>query len=125
MVRDLNHLYRDLSALHEQDFEQSGFSWIDCQDADNSLLSFMRHRRKGELVIAAFNLTPVPRGRYRIGLPQDCSYREIFNSDSHFYGGSNRGNAGEIRAESLPWMGQPYSAEIELPPLAGIMLAPA
>ena len=125
MVRDLNHLYRDLPALHQQDFEQGGFSWIDCQDAENSLLSFLRHGRNGEMAIAAFNFTPVPRNRYRIGLPFDCAYREIFNSDSHYYGGGNLGNAGEIRAELLPWMGQPYSAEIELPPLAGIMLAPA
>ena len=124
MVRDLNHLYRNLPALFQQDFDQSGFSWIDCRDAENSLLSFIRHGHGGEVIIAAFNLTPVPRKRYRIGLPQDCAYREIFNSDSHYYGGSNIGNAGEIRAEHLPWMGQPYSAEIELPPLSGIMLAP-
>lgn len=124
LVRDLNHLYRNLPALHQQDFEQSGFMWIDCQDADNSLLSFIRFGRQGEMVIAAFNFTPVPRSRYRIGLPIMGAYREIFNSDSHFYGGSNLGNAGKIEAEPLPWMGQPYSAEIELPPLAGIILAP-
>ena len=125
MARDLNHLYRNLPALYELDFEQGGFSWIDCQDAENSLLSFLRRGRNGETIVAAFNFTPVPRHRYRIGLPFDCAYREIFNSDSRYYGGGNHGNAGEIRAEPLPWMGQPYSAEIELPPLAGIMLAPA
>ncbi len=125
MVRDLNHLYRKLPALYQQDFEQGGFSWIDCQDAENSLLSFMRYGRGGEVVIAAFNLTPVPRNRYRIGLPLNCVYRKIFNSDSHYYGGGNLGNGGEIHAELIPWMGQPYSAEIELPPLAGIMLVPA
>ncbi|MDE2309250.1 MAG: 1,4-alpha-glucan branching protein GlgB [Betaproteobacteria bacterium] len=125
MVRDLNHLYRSLPALYEQDFEQRGFSWIDCNDADLSMLSFLRFGRNGETVIAALNFTPVPRQRYRIGLPFDCAYREIFNSDSHYYGGSNLGNAGKIFAEQLPWMGQPYSAEIEVPPLACIMLAPA
>ncbi|MDE2117366.1 MAG: 1,4-alpha-glucan branching protein GlgB [Betaproteobacteria bacterium] len=125
MVRDLNHLYRSLPALYEQDFEQRGFSWIDCNDADLSMLSFLRFGRNGETVIAALNFTPVPRQRYRIGLPFDCAYREIFNSDSHYYGGSNLGNAGKIIAEQLPWMGQPYSAEIEVPPLACIMLAPA
>ena len=76
------------------------------------------------MVIAVFNFTPVPRSRYRIGLPFNGTYRKIFNSDSHFYGGSNLGNSGDIRAEKLPWMGQDYSAEIELPPLAGIMLMP-
>ncbi len=125
MVRDLNHLYRDLPALYEQDFEQSGFSWIDCQDTERSLLSFLRHGRNGETVVAAFNFTPVPRHRYRIGVPFDCAYREIFNSDSHYYGGGNLGNSSEIHAEPLSWMGQPYSVEIELPPLAGIMLTPA
>jgi len=125
LSRDLNHLYRDLPALHEQDFDQHGFSWLDCQDAARSLLSFLRFGRQGEAVVVAFNFTPVPRNAYRIGLPYNCAYREIFNSDSHYYGGSNLGNAGEIHAEPVPWMGQPYSAEIELPPLAGIMLAPA
>lgn len=125
MVRDLNHLYRDLPALYEQDFEQSGFSWIDCQDVERSLLSFLRYGRNGETVVIAFNFTPVPRYRYRIGVPFDCVYREIFNSDSQYYGGSNLGNSSGIHAESLSWMGQPYSIEIELPPLAGIMLTPA
>ena len=125
LVRDLNHLYRNLPALYEQDFGQDGFSWIDCQDADRSLLSFLRSGRNGETVVAAFNFTPVPRHRYRIGVPFDCTYREVFNSDSHYYGGGNLGNSSEIHAKSLPWMGQPYSVEIELPPLAGIMLTPA
>jgi 1,4-alpha-glucan branching enzyme len=124
LSRDLNHLYRDLPALHELDFEQAGFSWIDCQDAEHTLLSFIRRGRNGETLVAALNFTPVPRNKYRIGLPYDCSYREIFNSDSEHYGGSNMGNGSGIRAEKMPWMGQPYSAEIELPPLACIMLLP-
>ena len=84
----------------------------------------MRRSRYGEIVIVAFNFTPVPRNAYRIGLPFNGSYQEIFNSDSQYYGGSNMGDAGEILAEQIPWMGQPYSAEIELPPLAGVVLAP-
>ena len=125
LTRDLNHLYRDLPPLHELDFEQSGFSWLDCQDAERSLLSFMRRARNGDTIIAVFNFTPVPRNSYRIGLPFNCGYREIFNSDSEFYGGTNMGDAGEIQAEQMPWMGQPFSAEIELPPLAGVILTPA
>lgn len=124
MVRDLNRLYRSLPALHELDFEQGGFSWIDCQDSEQTLLSFIRRGRNGETVIAAFNFTPVPRSKYRIGLPAECSYREIFNSDSEYYGGSNQGNGEGIHAENKPWMNQPYSAEIELPPLACVMLMP-
>ncbi|MBI3902474.1 MAG: 1,4-alpha-glucan branching protein GlgB [Nitrosomonadales bacterium] len=124
MMRDLNRLYRDLPSLHELDFEQPGFSWIDCNDANQSLLSFLRRGRNGETALVALNLTPVPRPHFRIGLPFNCTYREVFNSDSQYYGGGNLGNGGEICSEPTPWMGLPYSAEIELPPLAGIMLTP-
>lgn len=123
-VRDLNRLYRELPALHQHEFDQSGFAWLDCQDAERTLLSFLRRAGNGNIVVVALNFTPVPRSFYRIGLPYDCTYREIFNSDSTYYGGSNSGNGSGIRAEATPWMGQPFSAEIELPPLAGIMLAP-
>ncbi|MFM2396989.1 MAG: 1,4-alpha-glucan branching enzyme [Pseudomonadota bacterium] len=124
MVRDINRLYRDLPSLHDLDFDQSGFSWIDCHDVERTLLSFMRRSRSGETAIVGFNLTPVPRQRYRIGLPFDCSYREVFNSDSEYYGGSNLGNGKPIQAENKPWMGQPYSAEVDFPPLSGIILMP-
>jgi 1,4-alpha-glucan branching enzyme len=123
-VRDLNHLYRDLPAFYQQEFEQAGFSWLDCHDAERTLLSYVRRAANGEIALVALNFTPVPRNRYRIGLPYDCEYREVFNSDSSFYGGSNLGNGSGIRAEAVPWMGQAYSAEIELPPLAGIILTP-
>ena len=125
LVRDLNHFYRNLPALYELDFEQDGFSWIDCQDAERSLLSFMRRSRSGEIVIIIFNFTPVPRHHYRIGVPFNCTYQELFNSDSHDYGGSDLLNPGVIYSQPLPWMDQPYSVEITLPPLAGIMLVPA
>jgi 1,4-alpha-glucan branching enzyme len=125
LVRDLNRLYTSVPPLHEQDFQQAGFSWLDCQDAQRSLLSFLRRDRNGNIVVVVFNFTPVPRNRYRIGLPFDCIYKEIFNSDSKYYSGSNHGNSGEIHAEAIPWMSQPYSAEIELPPLSGLILAPA
>jgi 1,4-alpha-glucan branching enzyme len=124
-ARDLNRLYRELPALYQQEFEQAGFNWLDCEDAERSLLSYLRWGNKGEVAVVALNLTPVPRSRYRIGLPYDCTYREVFNSDSNFYGGSNMGNGFGIKAEQVPWMGQPFSAEIELPPLAGIILCPA
>lgn len=125
VTRDLNKLYRELPALYQLEFEQAGFSWLDCHDAEQTLLSYIRRGLKGELAVVALNLTPVPRYRYRIGLPHDGEYREIFNSDSIYYGGSNIGNGNGIHAEQTPWMGQPFSAEIELPPLAGIILVPA
>jgi len=125
LVHDLNELYRDTSALFDLDFQPEGFSWIDCNDADQSVLSYQRRARDGSIVVVAINLTPVPRYRYRIGLPLQMDYREAMNSDSQFYGGSNVGNSGMIKAESIPWMGLPNSAEIVLPPLAGIILVTA
>jgi len=122
LAHDLNQLYRKLPALHDLDFQPEGFSWIDCNDADQSVLSYQRHARDGSSIVVALNLTPVPRNRYRIGLPSQAQYREVLNSDSEYYAGSNLGNAGVIQAEATPWMGLPCSAEIILPPLAGIVL---
>ncbi|NOT81895.1 MAG: 1,4-alpha-glucan branching protein GlgB [Gallionella sp.] len=122
LTHDLNQLYRTLTALHDLDFQHEGFSWIDCNDAQKSVLSFQRKARDGSYLIVALNLTPVPRTHYRIGLPSQSQYREVLNSDSEYYAGSNMGNAGLIQAEATPWMGLPYSAEITLPPLAGVIL---
>jgi 1,4-alpha-glucan branching enzyme len=124
MLRDLNRLYRDLPMLHELDFSQDGFAWIDCHDADHSTLSFLRRAGDGRFVVVILNFTPVPRTGYRIGLPAPGRYREAFNSDSAHYGGSNLGNGGGVRAEPLPWMGLTHSAAVTLPPLAGLMLVP-
>ena len=122
LTHDLNQLYRKLTALHDLDFQHDGFSWIDCNDAQKSVLAYQRKARDGSIAIVALNLTPVPRNHYRIGLPAHTQYREVLNSDSEFYAGSNMGNAGLIQAEAMPWMGLPYSAEITLPPLAGVVL---
>ncbi|HXV08603.1 MAG TPA: 1,4-alpha-glucan branching protein GlgB [Burkholderiales bacterium] len=122
LTRDLNRLHRESPALHDQDFAQEGFSWIDCHDSDHSTLSFLRRARDGSFVVVVFNFTPVPRQEYRIGLPTGGRYEEILNSDSAYYGGSNAGNAGGVQAEALPWMGLAFSAAITLPPLAGIVL---
>jgi 1,4-alpha-glucan branching enzyme len=124
LLRDLNRLYRELPALHDLDFAQDGFSWVDCHDADLSTLSFLRRARDGRCALVILNFTPVPRQGYRIGLPLAGRSREILNSDSAFYEGSNVGNAGGVEAEPLPWMGLPFSAELTLPPLAGVVLVP-
>jgi 1,4-alpha-glucan branching enzyme len=124
LVRDLNRIYRDRPALHELDFEQAGFAWTDCHDADHSVLVFQRYARDGSFVVVALNFTPVPRKNYRIGLPRSGIYREIINSDSRFYGGSDLGNGGGVQAESSAHMGLAWSAVLTLPPLAGIALAP-
>jgi 1,4-alpha-glucan branching enzyme len=123
-VRDLNHLYRSLPALHQLDFSAEGFGWVDCHDADNSVISYLRYASDGSFVLVVLNFTPVPRTHYRIGVPHGSIYREIFNSDSHYYGGSNLGNLGSIDATGQPWMGRSHSIVITLPPLAGIVLSP-
>ena len=122
--RDLNRLYRMLPALHQLDFAATGFSWVDCHDADNSVISYLRYACDGSFVLVVLNFTPVPRTHYRLGVPEGGNYHEIFNSDSHHYGGSNLGNMGYINATDHPWMGRSHSVVITLPPLAGIILSP-
>ncbi|MDD2774540.1 MAG: 1,4-alpha-glucan branching protein GlgB [Gallionella sp.] len=124
LSHNLNVLYRDTPALHDLDFQTEGFSWIDCTDAARSVLSYQRRARDGSSLVVLLNLTPVPNKHYRIGLPNAGQYREILNSDSEYFSGSNMGNAGSITTEDIPWMGLPYSAEITLPPLAGVILQP-
>jgi 1,4-alpha-glucan branching enzyme len=121
LVRDLNALYREQPALHCLDFESQGFEWIDCHDAGQSVLSYLR--RDGERYAAVvLNFTPVVRESYRIGVPVGGLWGERLNSDSALYGGSNLGNAGGIEADAEPWMGRPYSLTLTLPPLAGVVL---
>ena len=122
LARDLNRLYRSIDALHELDFEREGFAWIDCHDADQSVVSFVRRARNGSCAVVVLNFTPVPRHAYRIGVPAAGRYREIFNSDSRYYGGSDVGNSGDLATVSAPWMGQPAQFELVLPPLAGLIL---
>ncbi len=121
LVGDLNHLYRHQSALHYYEFEEQGFAWVDCQDASQSIISYQR-KHHGKTLIVVLNFTPVPRENYRLGVPAPGQYEEILNSDSDHYGGSNRGSLGLIQAEKKPWMEQPYSVRLQLPPLAGIVL---
>ena len=121
-ARDLNHHYLTTPALHDLDFTHEGFQWIDCHDADQSTLSYVRRARDGSFVVVALNFTPIPRENYRIGVPRAGVYRELFNSDSSYYGGGNLGNGSGIEAKAGSWMGYPASINITLPPLAGIVL---
>jgi 1,4-alpha-glucan branching enzyme len=124
LVRDLNHLHQEVPALHEVDFEWQGFEWIDCNDAAQSVISFVRRDKNGGEVVVVVNLTPVPREGYRIGVPQGGFYREIFNSDAGIYGGSNVGNSGGLTSEGVATMGHAQSLLMTLPPLAVVMLRP-
>jgi 1,4-alpha-glucan branching enzyme len=122
LVKDLNHLYKCHAALHHQDFDHHGFEWIDCHDVQQSVISYRRKSGQEDLCIV-LNFTPVPRERYRIGVPKAGSYTEIFNSDSKYYDGSNIGN-GVVLSEPVPWMNKEHSICVSLPPLGGIILKP-
>lgn len=121
MFRDLNRLHLKVPALHAQDFRAEGFQWIDCHDAGQSVLSFLRWDPAGNFVIVLCNFTPVPRQDYRIGVLRAGTYREIFNSDAAAYGGSNVGNPPKS-SDDLPWSGLPASLALTLPPLATLYL---
>jgi 1,4-alpha-glucan branching enzyme len=121
LIRDLNTLYRDLPALHRHEFESKGFEWIDCNDADRSILSFIRHGANQTLV-CVLNFTPVPREAVAIGLPRAGLYREVLNTDAAIYGGSNLGNAGRVESTDQHWGERPCSAKINLPPLGAVFL---
>jgi 1,4-alpha-glucan branching enzyme len=125
LVRDLNHTYRDEPALWELDFEHTGFYWIEANDAANNVVSFARRNIEGDrVVVFVANMSPVPRHGYRLGLPSAGRWREAVNTDSSFYGGTDTGNFGGIEAKPLGWHGQPYSAELSLPPLGALWLVP-
>ena len=120
LVTGLNHLYREHPALHRHDFEQQGFEWLDCNDEEQSILAFVR-RGQGRQLVCVMNFTPVPREAYRVPMPVAGAYREIINSDSAYYGGSNHGNDRVVAtAEGLN--GQPASAKITLPSLGMLIL---
>jgi 1,4-alpha-glucan branching enzyme len=125
LVRDLNHLYRAEPALHELDFEPTGFQWIDCSDWEQSILVFLRRARvPADVVVVACNFTPSVRHGYRVGVPREGFYRERLNTDAAAYGGSNAGNAGGIPSEPVAAQGHAHSVVLTLPPLAVLFLKP-
>jgi len=122
LVRDLNHLYRDHTALHAGDCEPEGFRWIVADDAENSVFAWARFAPDAPPVVVVCNFTPVPRHGYLLGLPRAGLWREILNSDAAVYGGSNMGNAGEVRAVAEAAFGMQASGWLTLPPLATLFL---
>lgn len=124
-VKDLNRLYTAEKALHEVDFSYDGFEWIDCNDSDHGVVSFMRKGKDWhDILVIVCNFTPVVYNNYRIGVPFDLFYRELLNSDSEIYGGSNVGNMGGIHADQIPFHGRPYSLAIQVPPLSIVVFKP-
>ena len=124
LVRDMNALYQGTPALHERDFVPEGFEWIDWNDRDASMLSWIRRDAHGGYVICVTNFTPVVRYDYRVGVPELCRYVEILNSDAEAYGGSNLGNGGVLHADDVEQHGRPYSLSLTVPPLATLWLQP-
>ena len=125
-VRDLNRTLARTPALHAEDFDASGFSWIDCCDATNSVIAFLRHPgdEGGTPALVVCNLTPVPRHAYRLGVPRAGRWREVLNSDAACYGGSGVGNLGGVHTEPLAAHGHGQSLSLALPPLGVLYLEP-
>ncbi len=123
LTSDLNKLYREYKELHRKDFDSDGFEWIECNNTNQSILSYLRRDGK-KFLLTVFNLTPIIRKNYRIGVPAPGRYNELLNTDSECYGGSNVGNQGHIIADKTPHMDRPYSIEIELPPLGALLFYP-
>jgi 1,4-alpha-glucan branching enzyme len=126
LVEDLNHLYREQPALHVLDLDPRGFRWVDANDGDNSVLSFLRRSEDpDDSVLVILNFTPVLRENYRIGVPQCGSWRELLNSDADAYGGSGKGNGGGVNSENQASHGFPCSINLTLPPLGALFLKKA
>ncbi len=121
LVADLNRVYREQPALYEREFDPGTFEWVDANDADSSVLSFLR-RGFRDVILVVGNFTPVLRTEYRIGVPEGGYWRELLNSDAGVYGGSNQGNSGGVTAEAIKHHGRPFSLKLTLPPLGMLFL---
>ncbi len=121
-VSDLNTLLRSLPELYTQDFSQEGFEWIECNDTQNSVISFLRKGLDGEFVLVVCNFTPVVHHNYRVGVPERGFYKEVLNSDAPIYGGSGIGNLGGKYTDDYGSHGKPYSLDVTAPPLGVVVL---
>jgi 1,4-alpha-glucan branching enzyme len=120
-VADLNRLYRAEPALHERDIDPSGFEWIDCSDAESSVISLVRKGASNDdLVFVICNFTPVARPNYRVGIPRGGFWQEVLNSDAALYGGRGWGNLGGVDAVPVPLHGRSHSLTLTLPPLSAL-----
>lgn len=126
-VTDLNRCYRHVPALHEGDCDGRGFAWVDCNDAEGSVVSFLRQGKSAsDIVLVVCNFTPVSRLNYRVGAPRGGMWHEMLNSDARDYEGGGYGNLGGVEAAPMPCHGRPYSLMLTLPPLAIVFfLSPA
>jgi 1,4-alpha-glucan branching enzyme len=124
-VSDLNRVYRAEPALHQKDFSNDGFRWINRGDWEASVLSYMRMGPEGTPpVLVVCNFTPVPRYNYRVGVPRAGRWRELLNSDAEYYGGSGMGNQGAVEAQPMPYEDMHQSLSLTLPPLSVLFFKP-
>ncbi|MEO5936101.1 MAG: 1,4-alpha-glucan branching protein GlgB [Terriglobales bacterium] len=122
-VTDLNQLYRAEPALYEKDMEPGGFDWVDANDSQNSVISFIRRgSSSNDLILFIANLTPIVRYQYRVGVPRPGQWRELLNSDASQYSGSGQGNMGGAEASNVSWHGHHHSLTLTLPPLGCVFL---
>ncbi|MFN3381185.1 MAG: alpha amylase C-terminal domain-containing protein, partial [Runella zeae] len=122
-LKSLNHLLKNQPALHDYNFSAEGFEWIDAQDRDNSIVVYSRKGiNPSDTLVVILNMTPQPQSGYRIGIPAEGEWEEIFNSDSLDFYGSGVSNTQKVETESLKWHNQPQSTVITIPPLGGIVL---
>ncbi|MGE4800993.1 1,4-alpha-glucan branching protein GlgB [Yersinia hibernica] len=121
-VRDLNHCYQQYAPLYELDYQPEGFEWLVVDDHENSVFAFLRRDADGNELIVISNFTPVPRYNYRVGVPHRGHYREVLNSDSEFYCGSNLGNQGSIYSHYVSSHNHSHSLLLTLPPLSTLYL---
>ncbi|MGZ4120155.1 MAG: 1,4-alpha-glucan branching protein GlgB [Actinomycetota bacterium] len=121
-LHDCNVVYAEQPALHEADTDPAGFEWIDANDTEQSVYSFLRKDRRGAAIACVLNLTPLPRFGYRIGVPSGGMWSELLNSDAADYWGSGMGNYAGVLAEGMPFHGRPYSITLTLPPLSCLVL---
>lgn len=122
LVRDLNHCYTGHPAMYQLDFDPQGFEWLVVDDNENSVFAFVRRDAEGNEMLVVSNFTPVVRDNYRIGVSQPGCYREVINTDSAYYRGSNLGNQGQVRTTAEPMHQREYSLSLLLPPLATLYL---
>lgn len=125
LVRDLNQCYRQHPPLYELDYRYDGFEWLVADDSENSVFAFLRRDTRGNEMIIVSNFTPVPRLGYRIGIPTAGRWREVLNTDSRFYNGSNMGNQGELQSENIHSHHREHSLLLTVPPLATLFLVRA
>ncbi|HEY5563673.1 MAG TPA: 1,4-alpha-glucan branching protein GlgB [Clostridiaceae bacterium] len=124
-VKDLNHFYLKESSLWQKDHDSEGFDWIDQQNYNQSIISFLRRGKSNEnYIIILCNFTPMVYYDYKIGVPEYISYREVFNSDRDIYGGSGQINDQEIISFDEPWNNQKYHIKIKIPPLSIVYIKP-